>query len=77
LDLHGMSPLPFEPSPDRPLHGETLVFTGKLWSLGRREARAAVERLGGTCEEDVTLRTTMLVVGAESYPEGVPLVETL
>lgn len=57
---------------DPVLSGETVVFTGKLWSLGRKEARAVVERLGGTAADDVTLRTTLLVVGGESYPEGVP-----
>jgi tetratricopeptide (TPR) repeat protein len=66
-----MSELPFE-SPERSLRSETVVFTGKLWSLGRKEARAVVERLGGTVDEEVTLRTTLLVVGGESYPDGVP-----
>jgi tetratricopeptide (TPR) repeat protein len=66
-----MSELPFE-SAEHPLRGETVVFTGKLWSLGRKEARAVVERLGGSADEEVTLRTTLLVVGGESYPDGVP-----
>ena len=34
-----MSELPFD-DPERPLSGQTVVFTGKLWSLGRKEARA-------------------------------------
>jgi tetratricopeptide (TPR) repeat protein len=72
-----MSELPFDaPRPD-PLRGETVVFTGRLWSLGRKEASALVERLGGVCDEDVTLRTTMLVVGADSHPEGAPDLATL
>ena len=49
-----------------------MVFTGKLWSFGRKDARALVAGLGGSFEDDVTLRTTVLVVGAESYPDGVP-----
>jgi tetratricopeptide (TPR) repeat protein len=57
---------------DEPLRGEVVVFTGKLWSLGRKEARAIVERSGGSAEDEVTLRTTLLVVGGETYPEGVP-----
>jgi tetratricopeptide (TPR) repeat protein len=57
---------------DQPFRGDVVVFTGKLWSLGRREARAVVERSGGAAEEDVTLRTTVLVVGGETYPDGVP-----
>lgn len=67
-----MSQLPFDPPGDRPLHGETLVFTGRLWSVSRKDARAAVARLGGQCEDEVTPQTTMLVVGAETFPEGVP-----
>jgi tetratricopeptide (TPR) repeat protein len=62
---------------DLPLSGEVVVFTGKLWSLGRKEARHFVERCGGTPEDDVTLRTTLLVVGGETYPEGVPDISRL
>ena len=57
-------------SPDvRPpaLAGEVVVFTGRLHSLSRKEARLLVARLGGTASEEVTARTTMLVIGA-----GVP-----
>lgn len=68
----GMTDLPFDAPRGEPLRGETVVFTGRLWSLGRREAAQLVERLGGAWDEDVTLRTTMLVVGAESHPEGAP-----
>jgi tetratricopeptide (TPR) repeat protein len=50
-----------------PLAGQLVVFTGKLSSLGRREARELVERLGGATADDVTVRTTMLVVGAEGF----------
>jgi tetratricopeptide (TPR) repeat protein len=54
------------------LRGQTVVFTGKLWAFGRKDARNTVEQFGGIAEDDVTLRTTMLVVGGESYPDGVP-----
>lgn len=53
-----------QPSPS-PFVGHVVVFTGKLSSLGRREARDLVERLGGSAADDVTARTTILVVGAE------------
>jgi tetratricopeptide (TPR) repeat protein len=43
------------------------VFTGKLSSLGRREARALVSRLGGATTDDVTAKTTLLVIGAEGF----------
>lgn len=85
-----MSELPFEPpdrptpavsgtgpTPERPLGGETIVFTGKLWSLGRKEARTLVERLGGIADDEVTLRTTLLVVGGQTYPDGVPDISQL
>ncbi len=67
-----MPDLPFEPPLSVPLHGETVVFTGKLWSFGRKEARVLVEELGGSTDEDVTVRTSLLVVGAASYPDGAP-----
>ena len=42
------------------------MFTGRLASVGRREAGSVVERLGGQAAQEVTARTTMLVVGAEA-----------
>ena len=45
-----------------------MVFTGRLSVLGRREAQALVIRLGGSAADEVTARTTMLVVGAEGLP---------
>ncbi|MBI3402898.1 MAG: tetratricopeptide repeat protein [Acidobacteria bacterium] len=50
-----------------PLEGQLVVFTGKLSSLGRRDARALVARLGGATADDVNAKTTMLVVGAEGF----------
>jgi tetratricopeptide (TPR) repeat protein len=58
-------------SPDLPrsqsLAGQLVVFTGKLSSFGRRDARALVLRLGGATADDVSARTTMLVVGSEGF----------
>lgn len=45
------------------LAGQLVVLTGKLASLGHKEARALVERLGGATADDVSARTTMLVMG--------------
>ena len=67
-----MPELPFDRPDPQPLQGQTVVFTGKLWSFGRKEARALVEHLGGDVDEEVTARATLLVVGAASYPEGAP-----
>ncbi|MBI3493368.1 MAG: tetratricopeptide repeat protein, partial [Acidobacteria bacterium] len=50
-----------------PLEGQLVVFTGKLSSLGRRDARALVTRLGGATADDVNAKTTMLVIGAEGF----------
>lgn len=67
-----MSELPSDAAQRLPLAGETVVFAGKLWSLGHKAARALVEHLGGASDDDLTLRTTMLVLGAERYPDGPP-----
>jgi tetratricopeptide (TPR) repeat protein len=60
--------------PDRsdrlPLAGHVVVFTGKLSSLGRKDARALVARLGGSTADDINARTTMLVVGAEGFGQS-------
>jgi tetratricopeptide (TPR) repeat protein len=50
-----------------PLAGQLVVFTGKLSSLGRKDARALVTRLGGITADDINARTTMLVIGAEGF----------
>ena len=43
------------------------MFTGKLSSLGRKDARALVARLGGETADEVSAKTTMLVVGSEGF----------
>ena len=55
------------PDPAQPLSGQLVVFTGKLSSLGRKDARALVSRLGGATADDVNAKTTMLVIGAEGF----------
>lgn len=52
---------------DSPFRDQVVVFAGRLASVHRRAARRLVERLGGVAADDVTVRTTMLVVG-----EGAP-----
>src|SRR5262245_41419483 len=51
-----------------PFVDQVVVFTGKLATLGRKEAQAVVIRLGGSAADEVTARTTMVVVGAETAP---------
>jgi Tfp pilus assembly protein PilF len=50
--------------------GHIIVFAGRLSSIGRREACALVEHLGGTAAAEVTARTTMLVVGDEDRDQA-------
>jgi tetratricopeptide (TPR) repeat protein len=57
-----------DPSSHQPLAGQLVVFTGKLSSLGRKDARALVTNLGGATADEVNAKTTMLVVGAEGFP---------
>jgi tetratricopeptide (TPR) repeat protein len=63
-----LSELSYEPPAGEPLKDQVVVFTGKLSLLGRKEARALVEQLGGTTADEVNVKTTMLVVGAEGFP---------
>jgi tetratricopeptide (TPR) repeat protein len=55
------------PESSLPLAGELVVFTGKLSSLGRKDARELVGRLGGATADDVNVKTTMVVIGAEGF----------
>lgn len=61
-----LQPVP-DPAHPRPLAGQLVVFTGKLSSLARKDARSLVVRLGGATADDVSAKTTMLVVGAEGF----------
>jgi tetratricopeptide (TPR) repeat protein len=60
-------PSPLSDSNRAPLANQVVVFTGKLSSLSRKDARALVTRLGGVTGDDVNAKTTMLVIGAEGY----------
>jgi tetratricopeptide (TPR) repeat protein len=52
-----------------PFAGQLVVFTGRLSSLGRREAHDLVVRLGGEVADEVSVRTTMVVVGIDAAGE--------
>jgi tetratricopeptide (TPR) repeat protein len=46
-----------------------VTFAGKLASIGRREAQSLIQALGGEPADDVTSRTTMLVLGDNAARE--------
>jgi len=48
-----------------PLAGMEFVITGSLEALTRGEAEARIKALGGTTKDNVTRKTTYLVVGAD------------
>jgi len=52
------------------LAGHLVVFTGKLSTLGRKDARALVSRLGGATADDINAKVTLLVIGGEGFAGG-------
>ena len=59
----GPNPVPnAAASPDHPLFGQTVVFTGEL-AIPRPDAKVRSAELGARPESRVTARTTVLVVG--------------
>jgi DNA ligase (NAD+) len=48
-----------------PLAGLEFVITGRLEAFTREEAEAKIKALGGTAKDNVTRKTTYLVVGAD------------
>ena len=46
-----------------PLAGKTVVVTGTLPSMGRREAEALIERLGGKAASSVSKKTDYVLAG--------------
>lgn len=54
-----------------PLDGKEFVITGRLEAFSRQEAEEKIKALGGTAKDNVTKKTTYIVVGAD--PGGTKL----
>ncbi|MDD4092426.1 MAG: NAD-dependent DNA ligase LigA [Smithellaceae bacterium] len=61
----GLSPRTTAPTALASLKGKSFVFTGSLASMGRNEAKAAVESLGGVVHSSVTGKTSYVVAGSD------------
>ncbi len=56
---------------DTPITGKTVVFTGALERMERKDALLLVARLGGIPAADVTKSTNILVVGNKDFASSV------
>ncbi len=65
FQLAGVSPRSDDMASDTILQGKAFVFTGSLESMGRNEAKALVESLGGVVQSSVTGKTSYVVAGSE------------
>jgi len=61
----GIVPQNKEIADNAPLQGKSFVFTGTMESMGRNDAKALIENLGGTIHSTVTKKTTYVVTGSE------------
>jgi len=59
----GVEPYAAERKTEGVFHGEVVVLTGTLSSMGRSEAQKRIEELGGECGSSVTGKTTLVVAG--------------
>src|ERR1700687_2311381 len=67
-DGGGVLPSASRDLPDRQkLAGPLVVFTGKLSALRGTDAPARISSRGGAAAEDVSAKTTMLVIGDEGF----------
>jgi DNA ligase (NAD+) len=60
------APAPAAEDEAGPLAGRRVVLTGKLETMDRRQAKRAIERLGGRVTSAVSARTDLVLAGAEA-----------
>ena len=53
---------------DHPLYGKSVLFTGKLATMGRKEAQALVKEVGGLASSGVSGALDVLVIGDDGSP---------
>lgn len=63
LLAHGVRPRPEEALRESPISGKTVVVTGTLEKLDRRQAEALIESLGGKAAGSVSKKTDYLLAG--------------
>ena len=63
LRAHGVKPRPEEVQQDSPISGKTIVVTGTLEKLDRRQAEALIESLGGKAAGSVSKKTDYVLAG--------------
>ncbi len=63
LLAHGVAPRPEAIQQQSPITGKTVVVTGTLPTLDRREAEAMIERLGGKAAGSVSKKTSYVLAG--------------
>lgn len=63
LFAHGVKPRPEEVQQDSPISGKTIVVTGTLEKLDRRQAEALIESLGGKAAGSVSKKTDYVLAG--------------
>ena len=63
LLAHGVKPRPEKVQQDSPISGKTIVVTGTLEKLDRRQAEALIESLGGKAAGSVSKKTDYVLAG--------------
>ncbi len=63
LLAHGVKPRPEKVQQDSPISGKTIVVTGTLEKLDRRQAEALIESLGGKASGSVSKKTDYVLAG--------------